>query len=617
MSTTFGSNIAALRALCQIGRSGAALEQSFQRLSSGMRINQASDDAAGLAVSMGLGRDSRVYAQAMRNANDGISALQVAGESLGNANNILFRLKELATQGSNSTLSVSQRLSIDKESKALTEEYNRQMGSVDFNGLKLLNGTFGRMNIQVGYGGNGSIGFTVDSDLKRNVASDYQPTSEVITGAFTTPATQLADLNRDGKLDMVAVDTGNSTVNILLGNGDGTFGSPTSVSMTAAVGRPAIADLNGDGILDIATCRTTSIFVRFGTGTGAFGSETTLTAGAGATTTLAVGDVNGDGISDIVGGSTTNSTIRVLLGQGGGQFASAITFAGATNATNLTVSDLDGDGRGDIITRYAAAGGSLGVTMSAPGNTFSTSKAYSGLGNFSDLQIADINYDGKKDIVTLGSSVVNILLGNGDGTLNSATTLSAPPAMYSTLMVTDMDGDGITDIAYFGGGLSIHSGNGDGSFKSAVSYTNVTVFSNATFGDVNNDGVLDVLGDSDLLGATFVNLATTQTTTTMQRINLTSRYDSLLSLATIQTQMDRVSAALGAIGATQSRVSSALNTLAASRENCLAAQSRIQDTDVALESANLARRQILMQSASAVLGQANQQPMIALSLLKL
>lgn len=90
-----------------------------------MRINRASDDAAGLAISSALGADARVYAQAMRNANDGISALNITQGAAGQLTNVLIRLRELATSASNGTNSLKQRRSLDEEALALTNEFNR------------------------------------------------------------------------------------------------------------------------------------------------------------------------------------------------------------------------------------------------------------------------------------------------------------------------------------------------------------------------------------------------------------------------------------------------------------------------------------------------------------
>ena len=115
-SITINSNIASLNAQRRFAKSSQSLQDSFTRLSSGLRINRSSDDAAGLAIAESLNVDSRVFAQGIRNLNDGISLLNVAEAATGEISNILFRLRELATQSANGTLSKEQRGALDENS---------------------------------------------------------------------------------------------------------------------------------------------------------------------------------------------------------------------------------------------------------------------------------------------------------------------------------------------------------------------------------------------------------------------------------------------------------------------------------------------------------------------
>ena len=126
MSTiTLNSNIASLDAQRRLGQSTASLSKSFERLSSGLRVNKASDDAAGLSVAASLDVDARVFNQGVRNLNDGISYLNIAEGATSSLKDILIRMRELATQSSNGTLKDTQRLALDGENQALIGEYNR------------------------------------------------------------------------------------------------------------------------------------------------------------------------------------------------------------------------------------------------------------------------------------------------------------------------------------------------------------------------------------------------------------------------------------------------------------------------------------------------------------
>lgn len=158
---SLNSNIPALGAQRQLGVATSKLAQNFTRLSSGLRINKASDDAAGLSVSTLLTMDKRVTNQAVRNLNDGISYLNVAESALNELSNIVIRISELAEQSANGTLGSSQRGSLQKEVTALQSEYNRIIQSTSFNGKQLLTGDYTSTTLQGGYGTDGQLAVQV------------------------------------------------------------------------------------------------------------------------------------------------------------------------------------------------------------------------------------------------------------------------------------------------------------------------------------------------------------------------------------------------------------------------------------------------------------------------
>jgi len=171
LSISLLKNIYALKAQSGLGRATDALSRSLERLSSGSRITKASDDSAGLAVALGLNRDARVYGRAIQNLNDGISALSIADSSLGQLSDVTTRLKELATQSANGSLSLTQRQSLDTESDNLVEEFNRLVATTRFNGVGLLDGSTENMRLQGGYGVNGSLTFGLVDKLSRTKGS--------------------------------------------------------------------------------------------------------------------------------------------------------------------------------------------------------------------------------------------------------------------------------------------------------------------------------------------------------------------------------------------------------------------------------------------------------------
>jgi len=157
MPQVINTNIMSLNSQRNLNRSQESLQTSLQRLSSGLRINSAKDDAAGLAISERFTSQIRGLNQAVRNANDGISLAQTAEGALSEAGNILQRIRELAVQSANATNSASDRQALQAEVGQLVSELDRIATSTEFNGQKLLDGTFGAAVFQVGANANQTI----------------------------------------------------------------------------------------------------------------------------------------------------------------------------------------------------------------------------------------------------------------------------------------------------------------------------------------------------------------------------------------------------------------------------------------------------------------------------
>jgi flagellin len=153
MALTINTNVASLNAQRNLNTTQLGLAKSMERLSSGLRINRAGDDAAGLAISQNMQANIRSMNQAVRNANDGISLTQTAEGALNETSNILLRMRELGTQAASGTLTGSQRDNIQVEFKSLQDEIDRISNVTDFNGAKLLSGNLSAgASLQVGTG---------------------------------------------------------------------------------------------------------------------------------------------------------------------------------------------------------------------------------------------------------------------------------------------------------------------------------------------------------------------------------------------------------------------------------------------------------------------------------
>jgi flagellin len=163
MALVINTNTASLNAQRQLMSSGTALDRSTERLSSGQRINSAKDDAAGLAIANRMTSQVRGLDQAVRNANDGVSLIQTAEGALQESTNILQRMRELAVQSANGIYSNSDRATLNAESKQLIAELDRIAKSTSFNGRNLLDGSLGKVDLQVGSEANQTISFKVQA----------------------------------------------------------------------------------------------------------------------------------------------------------------------------------------------------------------------------------------------------------------------------------------------------------------------------------------------------------------------------------------------------------------------------------------------------------------------
>lgn len=600
MSTSsINSNIAALIAQRRLNEATNSLQRSYERLSSGLRINHASDDSAGQAIASSLSASSRVFTQGVRNTNDGISLLNVAEGATQQLSDILVRMKELAEGAANGTLSLTQRRSSDTEAHQLQQEFNRIVLSTKFNGRGLLDGTLGALGIQGGFGARGALTFNVGNAYVHQVGDGTATTTQTYTNIALEAVGLMdsADVNGDGKMDLVIADTTSTGAAVLLSNGDGTFKSQ-------ALGAHGIisahfADANNDGKMDAVL----GGLVYLGNGNGTFRTASGFgSAGFGVYSRVA--DVNGDNILDYIDRQT--GQIDVYLGNGDGSFKSAKSSS-ASGDQEVVVGDFDGDGRIDLAS--ARGDGTVDILSGAGNGTFALSKSVSAGATL--LEAADLNHDGLTDLI--GKDNGSVLVSNGNGTFKTSTLSDT----FSYGQISDLNGDGNPDfIGVNALQITQYFGNGDGTFRLVSSTDTSSNGEIAAFGDFDGNGSTDVTLTNSSSTQYDTNFFGTTSSNVIQRLDLLSASNARSALTTIDSLLQLVNNDLSALGSAQSRLQTMGNLLGATSLNYDAAKSRITDIDVAQESASLTAQQIRQQAASAVLAQANQAPAIALSLLR-
>jgi len=181
MGLRIATNISALAAQRTLNSNNTNQARSMERMSSGSRINRAADDAAGLAISENMKASIRSLKQASRNANDGVSLIQVAEGSMNEVSNILVRLRELSIQAASDTLNVTERGFVDKEVQQLKSEVDRIANSTEFNGRKLLSGVEGPLEFQIGKNNNSAQDRLVFDSANLVTTSERLGISEITT----------------------------------------------------------------------------------------------------------------------------------------------------------------------------------------------------------------------------------------------------------------------------------------------------------------------------------------------------------------------------------------------------------------------------------------------------
>ena len=410
MAAFINTNLSSLNSQRNLNASQNSLTTSLQRLSSGLRINSAKDDAAGLAISERMSSQIRGNDQAARNANDGISLAQTAEGDLGQIGANLQRIRELAVQSANGSNSASDRASLNNEATSLIAEIDRVANSSSFNGLKLLDGSFTAQAFQVGANGTSNDRSSIDaiSSAKANslgVGSGSSYSTTATSTAVTTTALTAGDLTING------YQVGASTA-------DGvSFTASTASGIAKAAAVNAITSQTGVTATVAATAN----------------AGTTVTGGTAA---IAAGDISINGV-DL--GALSAATSNV---ERGSQMAAAVnakstqtgvtaTFSTSTGAVALTAAD----GRNISITRSVNAGANdavTGLTTNGTATTAGTTTKSSTI-SLTSSGAAGITLGGTAGLtatgLTAGYTAATATAGSGVSSLDLTTAAGAQAAL--------------------------------------------------------------------------------------------------------------------------------------------------------------------------------------------
>jgi flagellin len=319
MAQVINTNVLSLNAQRNLSTSQMQLAQALQRLSSGLRINSAKDDAAGLGITDRMTTQINGLDQAVRNSQDGISLSQTSESALAEITNNLQRIRELAVQSANATNSASDRAALDLEVQQRIAEVNRIASQTSFNGRKVLDGTFGNASFQVGANVGETIQVGLSTSMKTNsIGSFVNATSDVTGISVGTVATAAGQFSADGVytpttytgVDGNAIDSGSNKVTIngtdVLGSAAYADSSDTYRDGTSAYAKAAA--INATGISGVSATANTDLTFTQLTG-GLFADFSNLTA----TDTLGYSlKINGVTIYDPTTTGLFNSTTNTV-----------------------------------------------------------------------------------------------------------------------------------------------------------------------------------------------------------------------------------------------------------------------------------------------------------------
>ena len=553
MASVVNTNVMSLNAQRQLGKTQMASNEAMERLSSGLRINSAKDDAAGLAISTSMNSQITGLNQAVRNSNDGISMAQTAEGAMDEMTNILQRMRELSVQSANDTNSAENRGAIQEEVDQLHQELDRIADTTEFNGKKLLDGTMGSTTLQIGANEGQTLSFSIDSVTTNDLGLNGGLNKDELNSGRVTAATTgtAGDLLING-VDVAASDSASATDIAKAINLDTAESGVTASAYNVVQGDHESTTV--DGI-------TSGMSIQVGTGAAVELGATSSMDNLVETINRDVEGVNaslGDD-GELIMTNDTGEDIIVSGAQAGSGVADG-TYSGYLALDSVSDEPI-------AVTGTDAASMAVGGFMESNGADSLTIET-AGTGAFTDADALTING------VEIAAS-----------TATAPADIAAHINSYSDQTGVTMADDGLSFSAEPGKGIEIGSNAATQADRTAA---------------------LAKLGLTTEMGGKQIDSLGTNVSTMAGASSTITKVDDALA---------QISASRAGLGAIQNRLDSTISNLENVSQNLSASNSRIQDADFAAETSNMSKAQILQQAGTSILSQANSSAQSVLSLL--
>jgi len=672
MAMVINTNTQSLNAQRQLGISQNSMKTAMERLTSGKRINSARDDAAGLSIVNRMSSQIRGLNQAVRNANDGISMIQTAEGALQESGNILQRMRELSVQSANGTYSSGNRQTLNAEVKQLVKELDRIAQTTSFNGQNILDGSLGKVALQVGSEANQTIEFSIGKmDAKTlgmgSTSADVMGDKNTLATSTTALVNNSITINGQsvmaiGESWTGGTDTMGDLVDKINANVRG---------VTASTYAEATATTAGTGVLVDGTDKLTVSLTNLDNTT--FEFEVTDTENMQQLVDKINQQGNGKVAASVVDGKLSiaaeNVTAITLTSAGGGAAAGLGTLPVGAQTASISLTSDTGE---DIVVERGSAGSAAdleafgfresnksgviegaagdGTTILAAGdviiNGVKVGPAESAALQDTVAAINKVSGDtGVKATAFTSVEIDTATNSTGAGTagaftINGVTIAAGGNALLSTT-VSQINAQtaqtGVTAVlsgSYLrleGDVSSITFGDATGAADNGAAFAAVLGAGLAAGTDVSDaDGGVKLSSDSGAPisvkltanGKLATGLLDANATADgkfgagVNSIDISTVAGAQKAIGILDRAIETVSNTRGEMGAVNNRLDFTINNLNNVSENISASRSRIEDADFAAESANLSRAQVLQQAGTAMLAQANASAQQVLTLLR-